>query len=235
MPAWRDNAPVMLDFGGAWVTAGGREPTSADLTVTLEGVVVDSIEFAMSRHPDHEGVYNLVFAAEYWYRASGTENPTVSFAAGAFVSPIHGPLEAFSERVTIVDCTLPFVSRAMVMQTPSYKCGAGAITCPADGIWRAAFMLDIEFSEPVFGLDGGPVTDASVDICTAGGSATVVGMYVVQDMDGAGRRRLDEAAADGVTRLSVAVELSSGATGAEVVKVRTWEGAVRDRANSSGA
>jgi len=235
MPAWRDNAPVMLDFGGAWVTAGGRDPTSADLTVALEGVVVDSIEFAMSRHLDYEGVYNLVFAAEYWYRASGTENPTVSFAAGAFVSPTHGPLDAFSERVTMVDCTLPFVSRAMVMRTSSYKCGAGAITCPTDGIWRATFVLDIEFSEPVFGIDGGPLTDASVDIYTAGGTATVVGTYVVQDVDGVGRRRLDVAVAVGVTRLSVAVELSSGATGTEVVKLRTWEDAVRDRANSSGA
>ena len=212
-----------LDFGGAWVTtAAGRDLTSADLTVALNGVVVvNSSRVALSQHPGREGVYHLVLVT-----AAFSEDLTVSFAAGALVSPAHGPLVAFSESVALVDCTLPFVAQASVMEPSGYVCAPGAITCPADGLWRAAFVLDIDFSELVFRADEGPITDDSVEIYTVGGVATVVGTYVVQRADPARRRRLDEAV--GVMRLSVAVELSAGATGFEVVKVRPREGAIWD-------
>jgi len=103
-----------------WVTAGsppGRELTAADLTVALNGVVVDSPEVALDRHPESEGVYNLVFSAAYWARSLATGYPTVSFAAGTFVSPTLGPLGAFSESVMLVDCTLPTIARALLLQT----------------------------------------------------------------------------------------------------------------------
>jgi len=217
---------VTLDFGGAWVTVGdGRDLTSADLTVALDGEVFDSSKVALSRHPVSEGVYNLVFAAESWAQALATENLTVSFAAGAFVSPTHGPLDAFSERVALVDCTLPFVVQAIIMEVSGYECGA---SCPADGLWRADFVLDINFSKPVFGVDG-PVTDADVEIYIVGGVATVADTYLVQRVVGAGQRRLSEA---GVTGLSIAVELSAGMTGAEVVKVRANANAIRDQSGA---
>jgi len=226
VPEWRYNAPATLDFGGAWVIAGtGRDPTSADLTVALDGFAVPSSEVALSQHPDQEGVYTLVFSAAYWARAQATNSPTVSFPAGAFVSPTYGPLGAFSEHVALVDCMLPMLARAILLQIHTYTCSLGAITCPADGLWRAAFVLQMDFSEPVFGPDGGTVTDANVDIYTVGGVATVVGMYVVQLID-TQRRRLSEA---GTMQLSVAVELSAGATGSEVIKVRPRHpGAIQD-------
>jgi len=227
MPGWRYNAAASLDFGGAWVSAGAeRDPTSADLTVTLNGVVVDSPEVALSRQTDSEGVYNLVFSNQYWDRPLATGNPTVSFAAGTFVSPTLGPLDAFSEFVSLVDCRLPIVARASLLQTSGYVCAVGAITCPSDGIWRAAFVLEIVFSEPVFRGDGSPVTDADLQIYTVGGVAAVAGTYVVQSSGGARRRRLSEAV--GTTTLSLAVELGSPANGLEKVQIRAIEGAVRD-------
>jgi len=223
VPGWRYDAPVTLDFGGAWVTAGaspGRDPTAADLTVALDGVAIPSSEVTLGQHPDREGVYTFGFSAAYWARAQATDSPTVSFPAGAFVSPTHGPLGAFAGHVTLEDCTLPTVVRALLLQTRAYECASG--TC--DGLGRAAFVLEMDFSEPVFGADGGPVTDANVNIFTVGGAATVTGTYVVQRTGGR-RRRLSEA---GAMRLSVAVELSAGATGFEVVKVRPRDQAIRD-------
>jgi len=214
MPAWGYDAPLTLSFGGAWVTTGGiragRKPTSADLTVNLDGVVINSGEVALRRHPGRVGVYNLVFETDYWARSSATESPTVSFAAGAFVSPIHGPFDAFSERLTLVDCTMPFVARAMVMQKSFYECAAGAITCPIDGLRGAAFVLDVDFSEPVLGADGGDVTDADFEIYIVGGGATVTGTYVVVRRS---RRRLQGGGVVAVQRVSFAVRLSAGATG----------------------
>ena len=99
----------------------------------------------------------------------------------------------------------------------------GAITCPSDGIWRAAFVLEIVFSEPIFRTDGSLVTEADFEIFTVGGVAKVTRTYVVQSPGGARRRRLSEA---------VSVELSSGATGFEVIQIRPVEGAIID---SSGA
>jgi len=229
-PGWRYDAPVTLDFGGAWVTAGaGRDPSSADLTVALDGDAIHSSEVALSQHPEREGVYTLVFAAAYWTRAQDIENPAVSFAAGAFVSPTHGPLGAFSDRVALMDCKLPTVARAILVQTRAYECAStGVITCPPDGLRRAAFVLEMAFSKPVFDADGGPMTDAHVGIYTVGGVATVAGTYVVQRRSSGRRRRLSEAGASeaGATRLSIAVELSAGATGLEVVKVSPREGAI---------
>jgi len=231
VPGWRYDAAATLDFGGGWVTArSGREPTSADLTVALNGVVVDSPEVALSRHPDSEGVYSLVFSATYWARSLATGNPTVSFAAGTFVSPTLGPLGAFSESVMLVDCTLPTMARALLLQTSGYACAASAIACPSDGIWRAAFVLEIVFSEPVFRADGSPVTEADVEIFTVGGVATVTRTYVVQSSGGARRRRLSEAV--GMTLMSVGVEISSGATGFEVVQIRPIEGAIIDSSST---
>jgi len=227
MPGWRYNAAATLEFGGAWVTAGGgRDPTSADLTVALNGVVVDSPEVALSRHPDSEGVYNLVFSTEYWARPLTTGNPIVSFAAGTFVSPTLGPLSAFSQPVTLVDCKLPTVARAMLLRTTGYACAVGSITCPSNGIGRAVFVVEIYFSEPVFRADGSPVTEADLQIYTVGGVATVSSTYVVQSLGGARRRRLSGAV--GTTKLSVAVELGSTANGLEKVQIRPVEGAVRD-------
>jgi len=230
VPGWRYDAAATLDFGGAWVTAGaspGRDPTSADLNVTLNGVLVDSPEVALSRHPDSEGVYNLVFSTGYWDRSLSTGNPTVSFAAGTFVSPTLGPIGAFSEPVTLVDCRLPTVARATLLQTISFECAVGVVnSCPSDGIWRAAFVLEIVFSEPVFRVDGSPVTDADLEIYTVGGDAQVSSTYVVQSSGGARRRRLSEAV--GTTTLSVAVELGSAANGLEEVQIRAIEGAIRD-------
>ena len=233
MPGWRYDAALTLDFGGGWVTAGsppGRKPTSVNLTVALNGVVIDSSEVALSRHPDSEGVYNLVFSAAYWARSLVTGNPTVSFAAGIFVSPTHGPLGAFSEPVMLVDCTPPTMARALLLQTSGYACALGAIACPSDGIWRAAFVLEIGFSEPVFRTDGSPVTKADVEIFTVGGVATVTRTYMVQSSGDARRRRLSEAV--GMTQMSVGVELSSGVTGSELVQIQPVEGAIID---SSGA
>ena len=233
MPGWQYDAAATLDFGGAWVTVGvtpGRDPTSANLTVALNGVIIDSTEFALSRHPDSEGVYNLVFSTEYWARPFATGNPTVSFAAGTFVSPTLGPLDAFSEPVRLVDCRLPIVARASLLQTSGYVCAVGASTCPSDGIWRAAFVLEIVFSEPVFRGDGSPVTDADLQIYTMGGVAAVTGTYVVQISGGARRRRLSEAV--GTTTLSLAVELGSPGNGLEKVQIRAITGAVRDGSGS---
>jgi len=111
-----------------------------------------------------------------------------------------------------------------------YACAVGAIACPSDGIWRAAFVLEIVFSEPGFRTDGSPVTEADVEIFTVGGVATVTRTYVVQSSGGARRRRLSEAV--GMTQMSVGVELSSGVTGSEVVQIQPVEGAIID---SSGA
>jgi len=225
MPGWRRDAPVTLDFGGVWVTAGtGRDPTSADITVAIDGVVIDSNEVALSAQPGSVGVYDLVFAAKYWNRAAGIMTPTISFAAGAFVSPTRGPLGAFSERVALEDCTPPFVSRAMVMQKRGYECAA--LTCTDEGVSRAAFVLDIDFAEPVFGPGGRPVADTDVEIYLSGGVATVASTYVVQRPVTEGRRRVSEAV--GYTRLSVAVELSTGANGDETVKLRPRDGAIWD-------
>ena len=229
MPGWPYDAAVTLDFGGAWVTVGappGREPTSANLTVALNGVVIDSSEVALSRHPDSKGVYNLVFSAAYWDRSLVTGNPTVSFAARIFVSPTHGPLGAFSEPVTLVDCTPPTISRVLLLQTSGFECAVGATACPSDGIWRAAFVLEIVFSEPVFSANGSAVTDADLEIFTVGGVATVTGTYVVQSSGRVRRRRLSGAV--GMTQLWVGVELSSGATGFEAVQIRPLEGAIHD-------
>jgi len=232
VPGWRYDAAATLDLGGSWVTvsaAPGRDPTSADLTVSLDGVVINSTEVALSRHPDSEGVCNLVFSAEYWARSLDTGNPNVSFAAGTFLLPTFGPLGAFSESVTLVDCLLPTVARGQLLYTDGYEC-AGASTCPSDGIWRAAFVLEVDFSEPVTRTDGGPVTDADLQIYTVGGVATVTGTYVVKSSGSARRRRLSEAA--GTTQLLVAVELSSGATGFEVVHIQAIEGAICDRSGT---
>jgi len=228
VPGWPYDAAATLNLG-AWVTvaaAPGRDPTSADMTVAVSGVVVNSTEFTLSRHPDSEGVYILVFFAEYWARSEATGSPTVSFAAGTFVSPILGPLGAFSEPVTLVDCMLPTVRRGQLLDILGYECGVGAITCPSDGIWRASFVLEVDFSEPVVRTGGGPVTDADLQIYTVGGVATVTGTYVVQ-ITGGGRRL-----SEGTTQLLVAVELSSGADGFEVVQIQAREGAICDGSGS---
>jgi len=227
MPGWRYDAAATLDLGGTWVTVGdppGRDPTSADLTVALNGTVVDSAQVAQSHRPGNEGVYNLVFTTEYWMGAA-TGNPTVSFPTGTFVSPTHGPLGAFSAAVTLVDCTPPRIARATLLDTGGYKCATEAVTCPPDGLWRAAFVLELVFLEPVFRANGSPVTDAELEVYTAGGVATVMGTYAVQSVGGARGRRLAEAVG---TTLDVAIELSSGAMGAEAVRVRAREAAIRD-------
>ena len=243
MPAWGYDAPLTLSFGGAWVTAGGneadvsragREPTSADLTIALDGVVIDSGEVALSPHPGRVGVYNLVFAAAYWDRPSARMGPTVFFAEGTFASPTHGTFGAFSDRLALLDCKMPVVARAMIMQKSFYECTVGTGACPADGLRDAAFVLDVVFSEPVLRAGGGSVTEADVEIYIVGGGATVMDTYVVvrsssvTQTDGT-TRRLQESA---VQRLSFAVKLSAGATGFEVVKVKPLPGAITDSSGS---
>lgn len=224
---WPNSAPATLDFGGAWVSAGTprHDLMASDISLSIDGLIIDPQNVKISRHPKREGLYYLSWSADG--KREGAEL-TVTYDEGAIFSPLHGTLSGFSTSVVLEDCAAPQINAAYVLAPSGYDC-VDVDACAGYNKETVSVVILVEFTEMVYSVMGGGLL-ASTDLSFSmkGGIARVNSTYVVTEVGAAPRRRTQWNA--GASEVAVALVLTSAAIGKEQVTVRAQPRAIRDGA-----